>query len=317
MGPKLWVFEFKRTTKNKYGSLFYNFTDREITIDSIQHKFIGNNFSDFIITDSSFKMEKLPFVLKNFSAFGFYIPTSTHLPEVSQCPIKIFGHYNDNSESFTIMDTAVNKYGIIHDFQLLYSPSDISNWQYKDDSTFIGGNHVKINTNEKWTLNNIDYDIPNSTFLKVNTLDNIPVTLDSISYVFLVRYFKYISHSLGDNLIRIRMNFESERGEKFTYRYIYHINVIEKNDIPGEIQIDSKFDIYPNPFSDILNINQKTQSELFNNYEIYNLSGNLITSGNFINNFKWNPDMKVLPGEYILKIISNKEIIMNKLIYIK
>lgn len=102
-------------------------------------------------------------------------------------------------------------------------------------------------------------------------------------------------------------------GANRSYHYIDDVSVICLDCAVGisETTIDSRISIFPNPASDYLTIDMKTQS--INSFQVYDITGRLIKTNN--TNFSYTHTLDISDfskGIYLLRINSNSSIINYK-----
>ncbi|BEV03959.1 T9SS type A sorting domain-containing protein [Chryseobacterium gambrini] len=80
-------------------------------------------------------------------------------------------------------------------------------------------------------------------------------------------------------------------------------NILEKN---PDVEIDNIIDVYPNPFNSFITV----KGEGLKSYELYDISGKLLKQGSLLQKTINTNDL--IKGEYLLKIITDKNIIKVK-----
>ena len=234
-------------------AFLYNFSGRSVTIDSINYRLIGKNITKVEIYDNEYSLTSLPLIIDDNSIGGISFIVEAIVPEESKVLFSIYGHFDDNYESFEFSDTASHKFITQKNFQFIYNQLNKQYLEVGETTKNFLRSRLFLYKSEKWTLKSVDYSSPPNSFLEVIPYTTIPITLDSISNTYLTSV-QFQSFSEGLNLIKIFMNFESESGIKLVYPYIYIINVIKPLDVHEQKEQRHPFSISPNPAGEYIEI---------------------------------------------------------------
>lgn len=280
------VWEQKATSSDEYGHLYTTYFDpaqdfqfpTPVCLDSIQPSFI-NNCNNPTISSQNSTFDNLKSSLTQMIYFN-----------VNGQGLKGFYNMHFNSPlTYKLFDFSSVPY-TVNTPDVAYDPSDTTfKLTFFDE---MNGKLPLISHNSNDTLFN-NWSVESTGY---NDISNISSPDPRIRFNDIMNTCMYSWKSdVNNNGVGL-----------FDAPFIYYTN-IQKN------PLENKIDIYPNPFSDNINILTGTQS-LPINYQILNLNSQEISSGTLVQQNQQLNLSSIKNGLYFIKFYTNEKVINKKII---
>jgi hypothetical protein len=307
---------------NRNGTCFsylFNGEEESFIVDSLHYDFIGNNLQDLELTKIS--TIELPYEVEANNVLGFKLRYKHLIPEKDYCPISIFGHFKDKTELVIIYDTLtvelkLEKGLFIRDFKYPFNTDSIHVLNTGDKLDFNTKTRAYNYTDKLWSLTGITYTMIKGEDSYIFDLESpLPRVIDTNEFIEIGK-LSYLCNTEGYKKILIDLEFINEDGDTLNHDLVFSFSIDIITDV-AENMFKNELIIYPNPANEKINFQLPEDLNFNNLIKIYNNTGMLIFSGEFLgNNFLLKTD-KFPTGIYYVKIITYKESYFKNIVIIR